>query len=492
MKKFALNKIKVFQPLALLLMLAIPFVAPNLNTSAASIIDSNPTPIQYLTSRWVNAVTKCTLQLKDDGGSALKDSLSTAERNSMLIFNSGSGDTGRLTVGHDLEYGGGLEGNDGVASCEELILPSIEYISEAFGSVTAFVDFFYTPGPSGSVFYLKDDGSTFGSQIDTYANQILQKNFVSDSDKGDIRKARLSVAFAECFKESTTGSTDTPDLSSKYVYVSGKDSNSNIPVGLGEPGGVSEKLNCSTLANLADKSQEDLLGFMQKYNVTTGVLRNNPQNIYANIRADGLTEVSLSGARTGVLTVLTAHPDKVSFCLTSAGLPNTIGLSSITEWLITGNSKDNLIYTGAGSGVSATDTQANNLKSCLLDDAALGTELVPILASLKSNLEVIDADSANNTGSSSESTDSDVCLSKGDNFISWAACPLINLLNDAFDKIKGTLQDMLKFSIEDSGDGTVANTNELKNSWNIFRGIASILIIIFFLTALLVKSIKGE
>lgn len=66
------------------------------------------------------------------------------------------------------------------------------------------------------------------------------------------------------------------------------------------------------------------------------------------------------------------------------------------------------------------------------------------------------------------------------------------MLNDAFDKIKDTLQDMLKFSIEDSGSGTAANVNELKSSWNIFRGLASILIIIFFLTALLVKSIKGE
>lgn len=477
---------KLFKGFFLVGLLTFSNIASQTKETSAAAIDNDPNPALYLTARWVDAVVTCTRAISPSGEPALKETLRLDEYNRMDIFVSGSGNNGRIITGHDLEYSGGLSGDDGVASCEEIVLPGIAPVAEIFGSTSALVDLFYTK--SGATYQRKDEAGRKAA-----SDALLAKAFVSANNRGDIRKARLSVAFSECFKESADGSSDIAGLSKDFVYINNRDSGSEIAVGLGDINSSSEKLTCSTLANLAKESEEDLISFMEDNNVTTGVLRNNPQNLYANIRASSLSDTVVSSIRTGVLTALRANPDKVSFCLAAASLPTTIGTESIAEWLVTGNYEDNLIYAGAGRGIPATAQQAESLKACLLDEQALGNQLAPLLASLNSSLEVINEELVNNTGSSSESTtEDDVCLSEGDNFISWAACPLINLLNDAFDKIKVTLQDMLKFSIEDSGPGTAGSVNELENAWNVFRGIASILIIIFFLTALLVKSIKGE
>lgn len=483
MKKNILNRISLVL-LALLLILP-GLIIPSQTASAESldsnkVLNSEPQPIIYLYARWVDSIVKCTKAIDSSGNPALKETLTESEFTSLNIFRSGDSNTGRVTVGHDLEYSGGLSGDDGVASCEELVPHAKQPVSEVFGGISNFVSQFYDK--DGSLYRRKSETERKKSSED-----LLARSFISANNKGDIRKARLAVAFSECFKESNNGSNDT-DLPDKFLYVSGKNSGSNIKTGLG---GDSEELRCSTLANLAKSSNEDLISFMKDNNVTTSVLRNNPQNVYANLRANYMTDTLVSGARASVLQVLNRNLDKVAFCLDASGLPKTINIASIAQWLVTNNYKDNLLTGTIGDG-SATEQQAADLKACLLDKQALGDELTPILASLNSGLEIINSDLTSSTGSATETTDSDVCLSKGDNFISWLACPLINLIDSFFSTIKGTFQDMLKFSIEDSGDGTASNLSELKSAWNIFRGIASILIIIFFLTALLVKSIKGE
>ncbi len=482
-------------------LLAVILVAPsifaaNSQASASTILDSEPNPAVYLYARWVDAIVKCAGDVDEDGKSSLKPTLGKSEYNSMLIFRDGKGNDGRVVVGHDLEYSGGISGDDGVASCNELIIPGMYAINQVFGSTGAFLDNLYTKGTySDDVYILKDSGSLIAPGVKKYVDDLLKTKFISANNTGDIRKSRLAVAFSECFKESSGSDNDTPGLSANYVYVNGKSSGSSIKVGLGDPGGPSESLDCSTLANLAKPSNEDLIAFMSKYNVTTGVLRNNPQNIYANIMSGSLSEQLVSNIRPGIVTALNASSDIVKYCLSSAKLPQTISADSLADWLVSGNYKDNLTYTEAGKSKSATEDEAAGLKACLLDKGhSLGQFLTATLATLNQGLETIDSARQDSSGSSSESgtVDSDVCLSKGDNFISWLACPVINLIDSFFATLRNTLQEMLKFSIEDSGDGTASNLNELKASWNIFRGIASILIIIFFLTALLVKSIRGE
>lgn len=215
-----------------------------------------------------------------------------------------------------------------------------------------------------------------------------------------------------------------------------------------------------------------------------------------------LDDQAKSDAISAISAKFILSPDKLSKCTGFSDLfkiyPVTDSAPALAEWLVDGG---HIYSTGSRSGANIiesttgtrdassqrvfTDDEETLVKTCLTTE--YGAELLELIASAGGS-----ATAPSTTTGATSTTDSDVCLSEGDQFSSWFACPLINLLNDAFDKIKVTLQDMLKFSIEDSGAGTASSVNELKNAWNVFRGIASILIIIFFLTALLVKSIKGE
>lgn len=447
----------------------------------ASTPTNSPIPAQYLTARWVNAIARCTLATDDGGSPALKESLDSSEYARMDIFRTGEGNKGRLTVGHDLEYSGGVSGDDGVVACEELVVPGKSRISEAFGSTSDFIDLFYDK--VGSQYNRKDETERIKA-----SEKLLASLFVGAADTGDIEKIRYSIAFAECFKESTDGTSDISGLSKDYKYVNGKDDGSNIPVGIGDI----EKVTCSRLASRAQSGNLDLITFMSENNVTTSILRNNPQNLYANIRASNLSEVVDSAVRGPMLSLLNSNPDIIKFCTAAASLP-VIGTDSIAEWLISGEIKDNLVYTGAGSStIEATSEQANTLKTCLLSDPAFGTSLKSMLSQLGIATEGIADDLTNNTGTSSSSSsasEADACLSS-DDFLGWFVCPVIDKIISFTEVLQGTIETALKFKVDEIGTST-EGAQSIKDSWNIFRSLGTILLIIGFLIALLVKAIKG-
>ncbi len=87
-------------------------------------------------------------------------------------------------------------------------------------------------------------------------------------------------------------------------------------------------------------------------------------------------------------------------------------------------------------------------------------------------------------------SDADICLSDGDNFISWAACPVVGFVDSLLEWVQENLiESQLKFDLEQTN---TASGNGMKTAWGVFRTIASLVIIIGFLIALLVKAVRGE
>jgi hypothetical protein len=89
-------------------------------------------------------------------------------------------------------------------------------------------------------------------------------------------------------------------------------------------------------------------------------------------------------------------------------------------------------------------------------------------------------------------TDDDPCLAKGTAFLSWMICPAINIIDDVLKVFTGFIKEQLHFDPEDSAQIDPEHKKSMKAAWGVLRGIASLIIIIGFLVALLVKSIRGE
>ena len=77
----------------------------------------------------------------------------------------------------------------------------------------------------------------------------------------------------------------------------------------------------------------------------------------------------------------------------------------------------------------------------------------------------------------------------------------LGAIQSALEKIENNVQELLKFDLANAqGKGKKGGTDktgaetlvEIRDSWNTFRALASILIIVGFLTALTVKAVKGE
>lgn len=460
------------------LLLAILVIFPSVNTNALISTASPASPGDYLTARWVSVVLECLQKGQTAGiGGSTKGTLTSNEADKFEIFvDREGGPDSRVDIGHDLEYDDGVsDGDDGVASCAEIQKPAKAHIEKAFGSALDFVKLFYDRNPSGSGWKLKADPTD-------QAEEMLSSQFIQSTKKGDVRKIRLAVAFSKCFDEASSGTatvdSDTPDLTKAYNYLDGRGPESTVTVGTLTGDGV---YKCKTLLNLA--KEEGLVDFMRTYNVRTGTLRNNPQHLYANVAAGQDSEEAISEARTAILEILDANPDIVTVCLTKAGL-SSIPNSSIAEWLMTGDDSLISVYTGSASSRPATESETSTLMSCLMSEDALGNELRPVLEELEGRLAEIEAE----LEASLEETEdaSDDCL-KNDDFFGWIVCPIINGIDAILETLEDYIQEMLQFKLDDELQG-----EGLRNAWNVFRSLSTVLIMIGFLVALLVKTIKGD
>lgn len=182
-----------------------------------------------------------------------------------------------------------------------------------------------------------------------------------------------------------------------------------------------------------------------------------------------------------IITLLNSDTDKTSKCISLIEMLKDNDLQDaidiFAELLVNGPSAE---MTAADPEIAA---QIEAAKKCILDEeTGFGDELAVLIneptSSTPDNGEV-DSGGAGSTN--------DDCLANTDQFLGWFACPVINLIDSVMEKIEDIIQGLLRFDLN-----TQDKDGGLRESWNIFRTLATILIMVGFLLALLVKGIKGE
>ncbi|MDQ5914075.1 MAG: hypothetical protein QG623_694 [Patescibacteria group bacterium] len=172
-------------------------------------------------------------------------------------------------------------------------------------------------------------------------------------------------------------------------------------------------------------------------------------------------------------------------CAADAGLNFTNGINvyEVATWFVY-NDEDHILNTTP----PPTQAQLNKFKLCIAENAPGAAEVLEELdqdiAQIKADVEAAAAAAA--AGSGGNTPEEDLCLASND-FVSWFVCPILDLVDTVLTKLKEWIDSWLVFSLDEQNvdDG-------LKNAWNIFRSLATIIIMAGFLLALLVKGVKGE
>ena len=143
-------------------------------------------------------------------------------------------------------------------------------------------------------------------------------------------------------------------------------------------------------------------------------------------------------------------------------------------------------------------TVEDSLTDCIKEK--YGAFVTNILDDLDDTIEGNEPIDDASSDSPTAKDDTDKCL-EGDSFLGWLVCPMLGAIQSALEKIENNVQELLKFDLANAqGKGKKGGTDktgaetlvEIRDSWNTFRALASILIIVGFLTALTVKAVKGE
>lgn len=187
-----------------------------------------------------------------------------------------------------------------------------------------------------------------------------------------------------------------------------------------------------------------------------------------------------------IISLLNSDIDKTKKCLALVTdwkeSPLQDSIEAFANILVNGLSP---VVVAAQPGLPA---QIDAAKKCMYDKTTgFGDELTGLVD------DPLASDPDNDESDDGPGGDKDVCLSKANQFIGWFACPVINLIDDFLAGILALMEKLLLFNITGSAaDGNVNASGNLEDSWNIFRALATILIMGGFLLALLVKGIKGE
>lgn len=383
------------------------------------------------------------------------------------------------------------DGKDGKVSCSTIVKRYVEnkYGSGDAGRQAFLKDYYKTPAVDGK-FYSKvcvsaysdpDDlasactSSTFGSQVSdkfktdmsnyasgiksgnedwltNYATGVLVQNFNDCwAFKGDVQRTDANEYEEDNWKEKST---------SEGKYNVGYLVESSFAGGYGDG-----KLSCSEIKSAVLENK---------------LLDYSDSSVVADLTEDERVE--------NVMGVFLGQ-DINKFVLCRATLPDAYDtfdtaalMKSVAQWII--NPETHPLPTVANRNatldVKPTAEEEAAFTDCL--NSQYGDALEKA-----ANKKINAPQTASESDESSE--EADACLSS-DDFLGWFACPLINMVVDVTKKIEKVITDSLKFDLATIG------TNEdvesaMKETWNIFRSIATILLVIGFLIALLVKAIKG-
>lgn len=507
--KEAPQKRPILSRLLALPLVLFAFFAPLISSSSVSAavsidVGKAAAPKDFLEGRIYAEGVSCIYEkyTKNDGRDVLRRDITTNEATKMDIFTatSGDGDSNAITGSDIMSLVSSAK--DGEIECEELEPALKTVIPKIYEDPMSFILKFYEKKDDGG-YKLRDKDTVLAA-----ARTILDSNFVTSLNENEAKLARDAIAFAQCFKEGPSGmdpkNSDTPSLSKGFVYLDGKDSNSTVKYGYSSFG-PNHTYQCFGVLSSAEKMGDlgDIAAYLKEYDVTTDILRKNPQDLYANLVSVKETDERMATARGDITTLLESSPEKVKYCLGYSGLPTDgIPIASVVEFLVTGSTSQ-LAYTLPDTtATEATDEEAETLKACLLGEGAFGQELKGLLDGLSEDLSKINENLVKNRGSQGDQSDD--CLSS-DDFLGWFVCPVLNLVDSVLETLEDVIQSMLRFSLEDTTVDTVDSqgqattvqiygqnqNDELHTSWNIFRSIATILLTIGFLVALLVKAIKG-
>ena len=428
--------------------------------------DSDALPTHMRDLRWAYSIIECMhLELDESKNTAVPFGnyrmLSESEVDSFSFL---SDSTKKLNVGFDIEK------DDGIVSCREAASSGKKSIENLFGNTVDFIKIFYnfntdsSAGPTNT--YIKKELGNIG-------------NYRSKSvfNTTDLRNAQFAAAAAQCIKEGTT-------------FMPGKTNSSVIVVS--KAIAPDRNLSCGTLIQ---KFRSDIEPWLQTFSgildnpdeISLGVLRNNPQLLYDAISVKAQGDEFRTTAYDKLVVLFTSSPDQYLNCLVESDIVDsgsTLPPGWVADYLV-GNTTDL-------DGDPDSDVKEESFKTCLERD--YGAFYTDIIDQLNDDLDGIDA-SPNIPSAPAADTDTDRCL-EGDSLLGWIVCPIVEKIQSTLGVLEDYINDMLKFDLAEAGGagGTAGGTtqDEIRDSWNIFRSLASILIVIGFLTALTIKAIKGE
>jgi len=468
------NKLLRFGHIVLLVVLVLTnilIIRPN--KTYADTPTQAPSKQEYLDARWIGELTTC--MSSGTGGAVNKDVSSSDYNNFNNIMD--SGEIPGVNVGHDLDK------EDGYLRCDDVAKKAKASVKKIFGSYTAYLDLFYKDKEGG--------GKTARDNLTQIALDLNAGPFLIQVQQGEIRQARFAVAFSRCFDEANGSAHDIDIDGGKYVYYpSGTTGNTTITIGdISNPTSTDvnpPQIRCSVIASESDSL--NIRDLFEKLSLNTGKLRTNPQIIYTAIASGAQADDRTAEARAAILAKLeAADPNVIIYCLGKAGLPLTIPIDRITEWLISGDNFDLNWQTGPQNSQSATDEQAGALLSCLMD--AIDGLKATVETYREDLQEILDEYEATEAAGAEDAPEDDKCLASND-FVSWFVCPVLDFVDLILDELAEAIQDWLRFDLDQMNTGT--NGGGMYTAWNVFRSLATILIMAGFLLALLVKGIKGE
>lgn len=497
MRKSRLKKLtNKFSAVLLLVVLLVSLVASALSPTVDAADpdfnwDAEPKPTQLKDLRLVYSALDCLsedLKAPDGDSSRPYKPLSKTDVESFSFFSDR-----KINVGFDIAK------DYGQLTCKRVGEKAEASIEKLFGSKKKFLENFYE--------YKKDSpgagqpGDTYYPKAGKYLDDYMEK--ASFNNQGILGKLQMAYAFSRCFDEASSGFKDTDNIlpaqgNVKYkpVGISNLDdaSDEDLAAALSKKIPLSKTLGnslpCQTIYDIFDYQ-----GFVGDYvnvlegsgkSLTTGVLRNTSDALFDAISVKAQKAEFQTAALNKITDLFAATPDVLSTCWTSAGFTGSPAGShrAVAKYL-----------TGMVDSVDgdAESTKEESLKNCL--KTGYGAFLTDVLDELADNLAGIDATTNAAAASSTADTDSDKCL-EGDSILGWVVCPIIEKIQSTLGVLEGYIGSMLKFDLAnvqgEGGTGGDKSQKEIRESWNIFRSLASILIIIGFLTALTVKAIRGE
>lgn len=427
----------------------------------------------YLAVRYISSLADCFYDDPTSSSTWPKKTISTEQYNSFSNIFNDEYRVGTIPYKTELVVGHDIGDKNGRLTCNEVASKAKKYVKKIFGDTSTFLEKFYKPG-SGGEMELRDNYKEIG--LDLSASK-----FVVDPT---IDEARIAIAFSKCYDEVENNGAKNITVDGVDFYL--KDSKSDSEIAIGSNGRISNKAKCSDIA----QKMEDLDLYKEFYidsSLTTGTVRNNPLIVYEAMLKRISTENTTEEATEAVAGLL--DPNVVIACLAAAGLPaSNISLETVTDWLISGKPEDLNWRSSATGTTSATKEQADKALGCLLENTP---SLEETISQYHEDLEEIKAnyEQAVEEGAQGGNPEEDKCLASND-FVSWFICPILGFVDTILDKLSAAIQDWLRFDLETMNVGI--NGGGMHNAWNIFRSMATILIMVGFLLALVVKGVRGE